>query len=326
MTDAAPPESVAPPDSVKGAASAAKRRRPFARAGLWLLAFLVVVLALAGSSAYWLPTIEPFLSLRAPTNDTQAILGARLAAIEQRLDALQSINDRLGALERRPAPDAASAIAPLQDQLRQLDARLDQTEARLASLIKDRTTRGDSAERVLIVMLADLGNAVSSSRPFAAQLASVEALGQGRPGWATALRPLEDVAKNGIPSTAILAQRFSDAVAPAILRADAASPNPQATLGEAVLSKLRSLVIIRRTDRSGEAASPAEGAVAASEAALTKGDLAGAVAALSKLGGAPADAAAAWLQQAQQRLQAEQTIAKLTQELSSDLAASTGGG
>ena len=71
----------------------------------------------------------------------------------------------------------------------------------------------------MIVALADLGNAVSTSRPFAAPLASVEALGQSRPGWAMALRPLEGPAKSGIPSTAVLAQRFSDEVATAILRA-----------------------------------------------------------------------------------------------------------
>jgi hypothetical protein len=110
------------------------------------------------------------------------------------------------------------------------------------------------------------------------------------------------------------------------LRAAAATPDPQAGFGEAVLAKLRSLVVIRRTDGSGDGASPVDAAVATAETALAKGDLAGAVAAVSGLTGAPAQAAASWLNQAQQRLQAEQTLATLTQEISSDLAAGASGG
>jgi hypothetical protein len=328
MSDAAPQQSPVP-NTAKDAVPGKKPRRAFARAGVWLLAVLVVALGVVGTSAYWLPAIQPLLTSHPQSNPQNnepiATVAARLAAIERRLDTIQSLDDRLAAIERRPAPDASASLAPLEDQLQQLSARLDATEARLAQLIKDQTTRGDSAQRILIVALADLGNAVSTSRPFAAPLASVEALGQSRPGWAMALRPLEAPAKNGIPSAAVLAQRFSDEVATAILRADAASPSTQSSLGQAVLAKLRSLVVIRRTDGAGDNASPVDSAVAMSEAALAKEDLAGAVAALGNLSGAPATAAAAWLQQAQQRLQAEQTIAKLTQELSSDLAAAGGG-
>jgi hypothetical protein len=263
--------------------------------------------------------------LHSSANEQAATLDARLAAIEHRLDTLQNLSDRIGTLERRPAPDASAAIAPLDDRFQQLDARLDRVEARLSQLIKDQTLRGDSAQRVLIVALADLGNAVSSSQSFAAQLASVEALGQGRQGWAATLRPIEDAARTGLPSAAILAQRFSDDVAPGILRADAASSGPQAGLGDAILAKLRALVIIRRTDGSGTG-NPVETAVATAEAALAKGDLGGAVAALNSLDGAAKAAAASWLQTAQQRLQAEQIIARLTQEIASDLAAGANGG
>jgi hypothetical protein len=324
MTDAAPPQSTVP-DTAKGAAPGKKPRRAFARAGVWLLAVLVVALGVVGTSAYWLPVVQSLLPSHPQNNEPIATVAARLATIERRLDTIQSLDDRLAAIERRPAPDASVSLGPVEEQLQQLSARLDQTDTRLSQLIKDQTTRGYSAQRVLIVALADLGNAVSTSRPFAAPLASVEALGQSRSGWATALRPLEGPAKSGIPSTAVLAQRFSDEVATAILRADAGSPSAQSGLGQAVLAKLRSLVVIRRTDGAGDSANPVDSAVAMSEAALAKDDLAGAVAALSNLSGAPATAASAWLQQAQQRLQAEQTIAKLTQELSSDLAAAGGG-
>jgi hypothetical protein len=322
MTDAAPQETA----GVTGAAPSTKAHRPLRRAGLWLLAVLVLALGLVGTSPYWMPSIQPWLPAASTASDTSQALTTRLSAIERRLDALQALNDRLGILERRPAPDSSAAIASLDDRLQQLTARLDRIDGQISQLIKDQTLRGDSAQRVLIVALAELGNALSTSAPFAAQLASVEALGQRRPGWAMALRPLEDTAKSGIPSTAALAHRFSDDIAPAILRADAASPSAQAGLGEAVLSKLRSLVIIRRTDGAGVAAGSAEAAVAAAEAALAKGDLAGAAEALSNLSGTAAAAAAPWLRQARQRLEAEQTLAKLTQELSSDLAAGASGG
>ena len=322
MTDAAPLPSPAP-STAKDAATRARPRRVIGRAGIWLSALLVLGLAIVGTAGYWRPLVEPLLPSHPQPDDQLAGVNARLAAIERRLDAIPSLDDRIAAIERSPAPDASAALAPVEDQLQRLSARLDAIEARLSQLIKDQATRGDSAQRVLIVALADLGNAISTSRPFAAQLASVAALGQSRPGWAAALRPLEGAAKSGIPSTAVLAQRFSDETAAAILRSAAASPSPDSGLGDAVLAKLRALVVIRRTDGSA-AASSVDGAVGAAEAALGKGDLAGAVAALGGLTGAAADVASSWLQQAQQRLKAEETIATLTQELSSDLAAASG--
>ena len=329
MSDASPEPSgtsrIAKDSTERDAAPKKPARRILGRrAGLVLLALLVLAFAAVGTSSYWRPVIEPLLSSRPQAEDPLAAVNERLTTIERRLDALAALEDRITALERRPAPDASAAIAPLQDQLQQLSTRLAAVEARLTQLVKDQTMQGDSAQRVLIVALADLGNAVSTSRPFATQLASVEALGQARPGWGNALRPLEASAKAGIPSTAVLTQRFSDEVAAAILRADAATPDPQSGFGEAILARLRALVIVRRTDGTSDSGNPVDAAVATAEAALTKGDLAGAVAALGNLSGKPAAAAAAWLQQAQQRLDAEQAIATLTQQLSSDLAA--GGG
>ncbi len=318
-------------DTAPEAKPKAAPRRPRGSAGLWLAAILLLVLALVGASPYWAPPLATVLPWgRAPGTQLSG-LSARLDAAEHRLDALQSgndqgLSDRVTALERRPAPDASAELAPLQDELKQLAARLDDTDAKLAALTKDEATRGDSALRVLIVALAELGNAVASSAEFAAPLASVEALGQSRPGWADALHGLEASAKTGIPSTAVLAQQFSQTVAPAILSANAAAPPPNAGFAQAILAKLRALVVIRRIDGAAASSDPVEAAVATAEGALGHGDLAGAVRALSGLDGAAGQAAAAWLAQARQRLAAEETIARLTQELASDLAAGAGGG
>jgi len=345
------------PNNNREAPNNANKPRPrrLPRLGYTLLIILAIGLGAAGTASYWWPLVEPYVSSPGASDNQQAsqqpaqppapaqttpapapapqanqqaaALDARLGAIEQRLDRLQSLNDRIAALENRPAPDASAAMAPLADRLQQMDQRLDGIEARLQQMAKDQTARGDSAQRVLIVALAELGNTIASSQPFAAQLASVEALGQSRPGWATRLQPLEEAAKTGLPSTAILTQRFSDTVAPAILRAAQSTPSPDASWWDAIVGKLRALVIIRRTD-SASSDNPTEAAVATAEMALAKSDLAGAVAALGNLDGAAKSAAAAWLATAQQRLDAQQIVAKLTRDVASDLAAgaSTSGG
>ncbi len=312
-------ESTPPDDSSKKTTPSRSWKR---RVSVILLIILVLlVIGGIGAAPYWTPLL-PW----APRADQRDDLADRLDRIEQRLGAIDSLATRLAALERKPAPDAGALVAPLQGQLGDLQARLDRDEAALTRLTKDQTSSGDSAERVLIVSLANLGNAIASSRPFATELASVEALGQTRPGWAASLKPLEEPAKTGIPGTAILAQRFSDTTAAAILRAEASGPTGSMSYGDAIMARLRSLIVVRRVDGPSGSGRPVDAAVATADAALAHGDLAGAVAALDNLSGAPAQAAASWLKDAHQRLQAEDAIAKLAQQVSSDLAAGTSGG
>jgi uroporphyrinogen-III synthase len=293
---------------------------------------LVLVLALVVAAPYWAPpllAVLPWGRGAAQAAQTEAQLrdvSARLAAIQQQLDQLPQLSNRVAALENRPQPDAAAAVAPLAGDVQRLAGRLDQIDTELGQLAHAEAANAQSPERVLMIALAGLGNAVSSSRPFAAELASVEALAQKRSGWASALQPLEGAAKTGLPSIAVLARRFADEVAPAILRADATAPNPQQSVGQAVLARLRSLVVIRRVDGGAERGSTAERAVAEAQAALDKGDLDGAVTALGTLQGGAATAAQPWLKAAQERLDAEHTIAKLGAELAGDMAAGPSGG
>lgn len=333
MNETSPP-SETPTPAVSPPENPTPRGRPRVPAAAWLGAMLVLALALTGSSPYWAPALMPLLpwgvqrpalQLQAQQRQAQEQTAARLATIEQQLGQLRTIGDRVTALEKRPLPDASAAVAPLAGQVRQLSAQLDRVDARLAQLARDQATSADSSERMLMIALASLGNAVAGSRPFAAELASVEALGHNRAGWAAALQPLEAPAKTGIPSTAVLAQRFSNKVAPAILRAEVAVPTAHESLGEAMLAKLRSLVVVRRVDRKGVGKSPTDRAVAEAQAALDHGDLAGAVEALAALQGAPASAARPWLAVARQRLSAERTIAKLDRRLAADIAAGTSG-
>jgi hypothetical protein len=329
-SEAATPAPSLPP---RAATTATKPKRPVPRvpATLCLGALLILALALIGAAPYWAPAVMPLLPWSTPAAPPQPQISdqtaQQLAAIQQQLGDLTSLANRVAALENKPAPDASAAIAPLATQVQQLGAQIDQINKLLAQVTHDEASNAESPERVLMLSLASLGNAIAGSRPFAAELASVEALGQSRSGWAAALQPLEAPAKIGIPSTAVLAQRFSSDVAPAILRAETAAPASHESLTDAMLARLRGLIVIRRVDSSGTGTSPTDQAVAQAQAALNQSDLAGAVKALSTLGGAAADAAKPWLADAQQRLGAEQTIAKLSQDLAGDMAAArTSGG
>lgn len=332
MSDVPSPSDAASPAPSLPPPSATKAKRPPMRLPLSLCfgALLVVALALVGTAPYWAPALMPLLPWSVPAapvpQQASDQTEQQLAAIQQQLGQIAALGNRVAALENKPAPDASAAVAPLAAQVQQLGTQIDQINKQLAQIAHDAASNAESPQRVLMVSLASLGNAVAGSRPFAAELASVEALGQGRNGWAAALQPLEGPAKTGIPSTAVLAQRFSSDVAPAILRAEAAAPTAKQSLGDAMLARLRGLIVIRRVDGSGAGTSPTDQAVAQAQAALNAGDLAGAVKALSALSGAPAAAAKPWLDAAQQRLDAEQAIAKLSRDLAGDLAAGASGG
>lgn len=336
-TEETTPAPVLPPPPKEDATPS--RRAPRLSPAACLGALLVLALVLIATAPFWAPPLLPLLPWGTPMAAAPAPAAPsdqtaqRLTVIEQQLAQLAALDNRITALENKPAPDASAAIAPLSNQIQQLNsqiqqhsAQLDQIDTKLAQLQHDQAANADSAERVLLLALASLGNAIADSRPFSAELASVEALGQARAGWAATLRPLEATAKTGLPSVAILAQRFANDTAPAILRAEAEGPTARQDLWHAMLAKLRGLVIIRRVDRSIAGASPTDAAVDAAQAALDKGDLSGAVAALSPLSEAPAAAAQPWLSEAKARLEAEQAIAKLSQELAGDLAANTHNG
>jgi hypothetical protein len=321
--DPTPPKS--PPPNAPKPPPKPVRRVP---AGLLSLGALVALaLVLVVSAPYWAPLLPWSTAPAAPQrNEAQEQMAQQLAAIRQQLGQLTNLANRVQALENRPAPDAGAAIAPLAAQVQQLGTHLDQIDKQLAQLAHDAANNAESPQRVLMVSLASLGNAIASSRSFGAELTSVEALGRNRQGWAAALQPLEAAAKSGIPSTAVLAQRFSDDVAPALLRAEANATSHQQSLGQAMLTRLKSLVLIRRVDGGGTSDDASERAVNEAQAALNKGDLAGAVKALGALKGAAAETAQPWLKDAQLRLDAEQVIAQLSRDLAGEMAAGASGG
>ena len=149
--DPAPPK-LPPP----GAAKPPRRPAPRVPATLSLCVILIVALALVGTSPYWAPPLMPLLpwsTAQEPQQQpspTQDQTTQQLAAIQQQLDQLTRLSNRVSALENRPAPDASAAVAPLAGQVQQLDARIDQIDKLLVQLTRDAANNAESPQRVLI--------------------------------------------------------------------------------------------------------------------------------------------------------------------------------
>ncbi|KAF0136442.1 MAG: hypothetical protein FD152_1013, partial [Xanthobacteraceae bacterium] len=129
---------------------------------------------------------------------------------------------------------------------------------------------------------------------------------------------LETHAERGLPTPAVLAQRFS-LLMPALLRA--APPRAtDGTLLDRLSTTAQNLVRIRPV---GEAAGDdVPTAVARMDAKLKRGDIAGALADLDRLPEPVRALAASWAAEARTRVAAEATLGRLTLEAT---AALTGG-
>ena len=291
---------------------ARKKRRRFAVMS-WLASALVLMLALVATSPYWAPSLSSVLPWGMPGGAGNPALGGRLDAIEQKLNQLANQPNEAGA-----APDLTAIQSKLQDQAAAqdtLDQRLGALEARVANL-------SDDPQRLLLISLGQLSAAIETSRPYAGELGSAEALASKRPDILAQLKTLDAASSVGIPGAAVLARQFSQDVAPAMLRAGADSNAAADSWWQRVLARLKSLVVIRRTDADGQqSADPVVAAVSTAEAALDQGDVAGAVGTIEAL---PADTrvpAQPWLALAHKRLDAEATVAQAIETTSQALTA-----
>ncbi len=347
------PEAAAIPDEP---APAPEKRRW--NTDLWPFpALLVLALALVGTAPFWAPSVASVLPW-GPRQDSEVLAG-EIAALKERLGAaaqrdatleqrlarleqqqggaqqaadqasLRDLTERVTALEQRPEkPPAidATALAGLQGDVQRLDRSVAEQGDRLAKLEARPDRSSEHTDQALLLAAVRLRAALAGSRPFAAELGAIEALGKGRPEIRQAVLPLAADADRGIPSLAVLTERFTEEVAPALLKAEAVPPN--ADWGERLLGKLRSLVIVRHIGNgaTGAAKSPAEAAVAHAEAALRANDLAGAVKAVEALPQPATASAQSWLSEAHRRLAAEQAAAQLEDGLAAKLAGSGGEG
>ncbi|HEX6443289.1 MAG TPA: mitofilin family membrane protein [Stellaceae bacterium] len=216
---------------------------------------------------------------------------------------LKQLEDRLAKLEAKPEASPQDLV-----ELRQRLEKFAAADADLASRVQSaenaaRVQAGDPADAVLAMALLQIREAIEAGRPFAVEYDTLAALARNRPEFAEAAAPLSDPAKRGVATGMVLGKRLHE-LAGSI--ANAQTPPAVSDWGSAALVRLRGLVTIHRIGGAGQ--SGPEAAVSAAETALASGDLAGAIAALDGLSGAPADAAQAWLQMARQRLAADEAV------------------
>lgn len=286
---------------------------------LLLAAGLAIVVGLIGVALYVAPTS---LWNTPPRPDADAALAARLGRLEaaqnaraQAADAaktadeaaLGKLDQRLRALETRPLPSPPD-LSGIQQQIAALGARIDA----LDKIVRAQPA-SDPTDAALALIALQIGDAINTGRPFAAEYQALAGLTRDRPELAGAAAPLAEPAKTGVAVRAVLARELRALAG----RAAIAPPPAEEDWSDVILARLRGLVTIRRIDGAGQG--PVEAAYGNAEKAMAQGDLAGAVQALQVLPGIAADTARPWLQMATARLQVEDALHRLTTLLAARL-------
>ena len=224
----------------------------------------------------------------------------RLAALEQTLADLSrrtathaEMEPRLAAVERSAA-DLARFAGIVAD-----------AERRLAEV--ERLTRADRRLDAAALAALKLGDALNAGRSYKAELALLA----GVPAVEAETKILGARAESGVPTRAVLAERFQAAAA-AAARAGATGDG----LRDQAIAKLKGLVSIRRLQPGDDL----DGRLARAELALSNGDLAAAVAALDGLPEGATRALAPWRADAEARLAAERALDRAIQALAAGLA------
>ncbi|MBV9757995.1 MAG: hypothetical protein JO047_13150 [Alphaproteobacteria bacterium] len=226
-----------------------------------------------------------------------ANLGARVDGLAGRLDQLA---DREGQL--------ATQQQHLTDQTQQLTGQI-QGEAALSRRLDGLEARVGAVEQQAgkVSGLADRAGRIARIQAAEAALDAGLPIGD-LPDAPPALARFANAAP---PTPAALRLAFSaaarDAEAAATVEAGA---DGHSGFWNAVGERLRSLVTVRRGDQV-IVGNRVDGAIASASHALDAGDLAAAVAAVSRLQGAPAQAFAAWRDQAESLLEARRALAAL---------------
>jgi len=232
---------------------------------------------------------------------------------------MQQLEQRLAAIETQSASRAASETAASKDMQEQL-SRLGKADADLAdrvmTLEREGQAQGKADLRVdgmLALLLGQMREAIEQARPFPAEFNAFVSLARNSE-LASAAEPLAEPARNGVASRAVLVKRLAELAG---RMAVASEPAGESDWGGQTLARLRGLVTIRRID--GPSQTGSEAAVSAAQAALARGDLAGALAALDPLTGANAEAARPWMRMAKERLAAEAALDRLQELLTARL-------
>jgi uroporphyrinogen-III synthase len=259
--------------------------------------------------------------------------GAGDPAAAQRLaEALKELGDKLAALDARVAALAAGDPAKAAAEARALAQKLEGEMAalrqavaaqgeRLAALAAESGRRAAESDAPLVVAVGQLRAAAERGQPFRPALDAVAALARDRPGFKAPLDALAPHAGTGAKTLAALRRDF-DRIGVSAQRA--AERAAEGDWIDRAWARLVSLVSVRRTGEAATGDGPGA-LVSRAEAALARGDLAAALAALEKLPPAGRAAAAAWMAEARARAAVDTALAALDR-LAIDLISGAGKG
>jgi uroporphyrinogen-III synthase len=240
----------------------------------------------------------------------QAIEAESKAALDETRAALQAAVER----EEGTRARLVERLGVIESLLAQVTGEAERTAAGLAGLEAVVAGQGDSIATLesrpavegaalagLALSVGDVESALTDGRPFAGALDRLAGLAVGEPEVLGAVNALRAHADRGVPTRATLLADFARAAPGMQAQLSATGGDWVTTLVEGATS----LVSIRR---KGEA--PDTPPVSRAEAALERGDLISAVAALSPVRDG-SEAVAAWLEGAEARIAAEADLATL---------------
>nr|WP_298686767.1 uroporphyrinogen-III synthase [uncultured Dongia sp.] len=261
----------------------------------------------------------------APVADISPLI-ARIAELEGRLAAMGDATTRLDFLSSETATQKAEIetakaklenVSALTDRLAALEGEAKTLGAGLDAMSQNNADVALKRQRAaaLVLSLGQLRGALSSDKPFSAELAAAEDLGRADADLAAKLAPALDAlrpfANDGAPT---LSQLQAELPVASIAQAASADATGEALGVESgwmqkTLNRLSELATLRPV---GEV--EGEGALAhlaRAETRLAAGDLAAAVAELKGMSGQAATAAETWLVRAEARLTLDETAGRL---------------
>lgn len=216
----------------------------------------------------------------------------------------QSLNQRVQAVEEKPAPSPKEAIQS------EIASQVGPIAERLAGLEKSQSERASDARTSAVTLaLTELKRAVADGRPFAAELSAVESLSQEKLP-VSELAPYKD---KGVPSLIQLQREFSDSSRSVIQKHYAGKSD--SVMGE-LLSRARAVVQVKPIGSTGESVESVLGRI---DASLKAGDLKGALAEAASLEGPAKEQLQAWLDHAKARAEADEAVGKTDRELIASL-------
>jgi len=252
--------------------------------------------------------------------------GDRIAALEQQIAQIRSdsadaeqVAKRLSELQiasggrellAQSIRDIQSSTAAtpgeverLSTQLKAVGLRLDQVDA----VLSQRRQRALRAEAVVLAV-GQLRTALRSAKPFTKEVAAVHAITTDDREIGALLDQLQPLSDSGVPTRDELRTDFGR-LAPDIVRS--AVVGDGSSWWRQTLYRVESVISIRRVGQAVPG-DKTDAVVARAEAKLDEDDLQGAIDTLRALAGLPADVAAPWIHDAEQRVAADRAESELT--------------